>query len=167
MKALAVADGEGRNGVWLARQGLDVISFDVSPRAVAKSKALAGKYGVSLDARVCDFDSFDWPEAEMDLVVGIFVQVVEGDARRRLFDRMKSALKPGGLVLLIGYGPDQLRLKTGGPGRLENLYTEDLLREAFAGFEIERLSAYQAEIHEGEGHSGLSDLVELVARKPA
>jgi len=79
---------------------------------------------------------------------------------------MKAALKPGGLLLLEGYRPEQLAYGTGGPGVEENLYTEALLREAFADFDIERIDAYDAELNEGPGHSGVSALIDLIARKP-
>ena len=79
---------------------------------------------------------------------------------------MKRTLKPGGLILLHGYTPKQIEYGTGGPGRAENLYTPEMLSEAFAGFDILRLKAYDREIDEGPGHSGLSALIDLIARKP-
>lgn len=166
MTVLAVADGEGRNGVWLARQGLKVTSTDISPKAVAKARALAARHGVEVDARVADLDRWDWPVAAFDVVVGIFVQFAPPDMRDRLFARMKQALKPGGLLLLEGYRPEQLGYGTGGPGQVENLYTEVLLRDAFADMEGVEVSSYDAEIVEGAGHVGLSALIDLVAVKP-
>lgn len=166
LKALSVADGEGRNGVWLAEQGLDVLSFDISPRAVEKAQALAARRGVAIDAQVGGLDDWTWPVGTMDVVVGVFIQFVGPDGRDRMFARMKGALKPGGLLLLEGYRPEQLANGTGGPGVEENLYTEALLRDAFAGFEIERIEAYDAELNEGPGHSGESAVIDLIARKP-
>ena len=84
-----------------------------------------------------------------------------------MFEGMKAALNPGGLLLLEGYRPEQIEYGTGGPSQVENLYTEDLLRESFGDLKIEHLAAYDAEIHEGAGHDGMSALVDLVARKPA
>lgn len=82
-----------------------------------------------------------------------------------MFERMKRALKPGGLLLLHGYRPEQLAYGTGGPKAVENLYTEPMLREAFADMQILELRAYDAEIAEGTGHRGMSALIDLVARK--
>lgn len=166
MTALAVADGEGRNGVWLARRGLAVTSTDISPRAVAKARALAARHGVEVDARLADLDAWDWPVEAFDVVVGVFVQFTPPDMRDRLFVRMKQALKPGGLLLLEGYRPEQLAYGTGGPAQVENLYTEALLRDAFADMEVVSLDSYDAEIAEGSGHVGLSALIDLVAIKP-
>jgi SAM-dependent methyltransferase len=165
-RALAIADGEGRNGVWLARQGLTVTSVDFSPVALAKARTLAGEAGVTLELVEADLAAWDWPKAAFDVVAGIFFQFAGPDARAKIFRNMKAALKPGGLLLIEGYGPKQLEYKTGGPGVLENLYTEELLRDAFGDFEIIELRSYDAEVDEGAGHSGMSALVDLVARKP-
>lgn len=165
--ALAVADGEGRNGVWLARQGLRVLSTDISPRAVAKARALAARHGVEIDARLADLDDWDWPVGTMDVVVAIFIQFAGPEARARHFATLKAALKPGGLLLLEGYRPEQIAYGTGGPGVVENLYTEALLREAFSDLEILELTTYDAVLAEGDAHAGPSALIDLVARKPA
>lgn len=165
--ALAVADGEGRNGVWLARQGLRVLSTDISPRAIAKARALAARHGVEIDARLADLDAWDWPVGTMDVVVAIFIQFAGPEARARHFAALKAALKPGGLLLLEGYRPEQIAYGTGGPGVVENLYTEALLREAFSDLEILELTAYDAVLAEGDAHAGPSALIDLVARKPA
>ena len=166
MTALAVADGEGRNGVWLARRGLTVTTTDLSPRAVAKARALAERHGVAIDARLADLETWDWPVEAFDVVVGVFIQFAPPGVRDRLFARMKQALKPGGLLLIEGYRPKQLAYGTGGPGQVENLYTEALLRDAFGDMEAISLASYDAEIAEGSGHVGLSALIDLVARKP-
>lgn len=165
--ALAVADGEGRNGVWLAEQGLDVHAVDGSAVAVRKAERLAADRGVSLRTEVADLDAFAWPEAAYDVVAAIFIQFAAPEFRSRLFAGMRAALKPGGLLLLEGYRPEQLAYRTGGPPFEENLYTEDLLRAEFGLFEILELSAYDAVLEEGSGHAGLSALIDLVARKPA
>ncbi len=74
MRVLALADGEGRNGVWLAQQGLDVLSTDISPHAQEKARHLASERGVSVDFDLVDLASWSWPEEEFDLVVAIFIQ---------------------------------------------------------------------------------------------
>ena len=166
MSALCVADGEGRNSVWLARQGLAVTAFDFSPVGLAKAKAFAARAGVAIDYRLADVNDWNWDERQYDLVAGIFIQFVGPAERARMFAGMIRALKPGGLLLLEGYGPKQLEYATGGPKKLENLYTEALLSESFGDLEILHLAAYDAEVDEGAGHKGMSALVDLVARKP-
>ena len=166
MRALAVADGEGRNSVWLAEQGLDVTATDISPVAIAKARRLAEGRGVAVDFRQADMVRWDYPEAEFDLVAAIFIQVVGPADRAMVFEGMRRALKPGGLLLIQGYTPDQLKHGSGGPSAIENLYTEALLRETFDGLTIERIEAYETELDEGPRHRGMSAVIDLVARKP-
>lgn len=167
MRVLALADGEGRNGVWLAQQGLDVLSTDISPRAQEKARHLAAERGVSVDFDLVDLASWSWPEEEFDLVVAIFIQFAGPDLRESIFQGIKRTLKPGGLLLLEGYRPEQVEYGTGGPSTAENMYTLCMLSEAFSEFEIVSLIAYEADIEEGPGHRGKSALIDLVGRKPA
>jgi 2-polyprenyl-3-methyl-5-hydroxy-6-metoxy-1,4-benzoquinol methylase len=164
-RVLCVADGEGRNSVWLARQGFEVDAFDVADRAVDKARAFAQREGVSVNFAVTDCDGFSWPEAAYDGVAAIFVQFADPSLRARLFDRIVRSLKPGGVLILQGYTPKQLEYRTGGPPILSHLYTQDLLLGAFDGLSMVELREYEAEIHEGQGHSGRSALVGLVARR--
>ncbi|MEL6980228.1 MAG: class I SAM-dependent methyltransferase [Pseudomonadota bacterium] len=167
MSALLVADGEGRNSVWLAEQGLAVRAFDPAPTGVAKAQRLAAERGVSIETEIADVESFDWDATQYDLVVGIFIQFAGPALRAAMFGGMLRALKPGGLLLLHGYTPKQLDYGTGGPPYVENLYTEALLRDAFGVLEIEELIAYERELQEGAGHAGMSALIDLTARKQA
>ncbi|MDA3913789.1 class I SAM-dependent methyltransferase [Oleiagrimonas sp.] len=163
--ALAVADGEGRNGVWLAEQGLDVLAVDGSEVALAKSRKLAAKRGVAMHYEHADLSAWDFGQQRFDVIAAIFIQFAEPDFRARLFASMVAALKPAGLLLLEGYRPEQLAYGTGGPPQAENMYTEPMLREAFADLTIEHLASYDEELHEGR-HEGMSALIDLVARKP-
>lgn len=166
-RALALADGEGRNGVFLAGEGLDVLSVDFSPVALEKARRLAARKGVALETRTVDLYRWEFEEAAFDVVAAIFIQFAPPPERARIFDGIKRALKPGGLLIMQGYRPKQVEYKTGGPPQAENMYTEDLLREAFGEFEILHLEEHDDVIEEGSGHSGLSALIDLVARKPA
>ena len=163
---LCVADGEGRNGVWLARQGLTVTSFDGAPTAVDRARALAARSGVAVEAQVSDWDQWDWSRS-FDLVVAIFVQYAGPDARARQFADLRRAVRPGGRLVLHGYTPEQLAHGTGGPPHAENMYTPDLLAQAFGDWRVMRLAAYEREVQEGRGHSGPSALIDLVADRPA
>jgi SAM-dependent methyltransferase len=166
-RVLCVADGEGRNGVWLASRGHAVEGFDVSEVAVAKARALAAERGVRVRWTVADVDGFDWPVDAYDGVVAVFIQFAPPELRRRLFGLILRALRPGGVLLLTGYTPDQLRHGTGGPRVPEQLYTEAGLREELAAYEITRMTPREDEIQEGPGHSGMSAYIEVVARRPA
>ncbi len=165
--ALSVADGEGRNSVFMARHGMQVTALEYAPSAIAKAKALADRQAVAdrVAFHQVDVMTYDWP-AVYDLVAGIFIQFVGPEDRTRLFDGMKSSVAPGGLMLLHGYTPKQIEFGTGGPPTPANMYTEAMLRAAFEGWEIIRCTDYERDIHEGTGHSGRSALIDLIARKP-
>lgn len=164
-KALSVADGEGRNGVWLAQQGLDVRSFDFSPKAVAKACELAKQRGVTLEMEVADIFTWGWPTAEFDVIAAIFFQFVGPDKRDDVFARIKNALKPGGLLLMEGYHVRQLKYGTGGPCSVGNLWTRELLEQTFADFSSIQITEEDRELTEGTHHLGMSALVDFVGRK--
>jgi SAM-dependent methyltransferase len=164
-RALSIADGEGRNGVFIAEQGLDVLAMDFSPKALAKSQALAKARGVTIKTEQADLDTWQWPVAAFDVVAAIFFQFCEPPLRARVFANIKAALKPGGLLLMEGYTPKQLEYKTGGPSQVENLYTRALLEQSFADFTSLEIEEYDADIREGAGHGGMSALIDLVGRK--
>jgi len=163
--ALAVADGEGRNGVWLAERGLDVLSTDWSPTALGKAQALAARRGVTLRTEQVDVVDWKWPAAAFDVVAAIFIQFLTPDERRHVFAGMRNALKPGGLLLIEGYRPEQLNYKTGGPSQVENLYTRPLLEAEFGGFAELRITEHDSMTSEGAGHVGMAALIDLVGRK--
>ena len=117
-RALAVADGEGRNGVWLAEQGLDVVSLDFSPSAQVKAATLARERGVNIAIERADVHSWAYPEAAFDVICEIFTQFSSPAERAVKWAGMRRALKPGGLLILQGYTPKQLDYGTGGPKQI-------------------------------------------------
>lgn len=164
-RVLCVADGEGRNSVWLARQGLRVEAFDIAEVGVAKARRWAARQAVTVDYTVADCDAFKWPTAAYDGVAAIFIQFADPALRARLFAHMVASLKPGGVLVLQGYTPKQLEYRTGGPPLVSHLYTEPMLRSAFAAMELLTLTEYEADVAEGAGHRGRSALIGLVARR--
>lgn len=164
--ALCVADGEGRNSVWLARQGLTVQAFDIADVAVAKARKLAEEAGVAVDFTVADCDQWRWTPESLDVIAAIFIQFADPPMRERLFANMVRSLRPGGTLVLQGYTPRQLEFKTGGPGQLAHLYTAELIRESFKGLRTVELIEYEADLHEGSQHAGRSALLGFVATKP-
>ena len=164
-RVLCVADGEGRNSVWLAQRGLTVDAFDISEVGIRKARDFARITGVKVNLAVADIATLDWPESVYDGVAAIFIQFADPALRESIIHGMVRSLKPGGLLVLQGYGIRQLEYGTGGPGIASHLYTPELLRQAFAGTEIVALREYEAELAEGSGHKGRSALVGLVVRR--
>jgi SAM-dependent methyltransferase len=162
---LCVADGEGRNSVWLAKQGHDVDAFDISEVGVAKARRLATDCDVSVNFAVAGCDDFAWPKNHYDGVAAIFVQFADPELRARMFANIVQSLKPGGTLILVGYTPKQLEYGTGGPSVLSHLYTPEMLHEAFSELDIKVLEAYEPELTEGDGHKGRSAVIGLVATR--
>jgi cyclopropane fatty-acyl-phospholipid synthase-like methyltransferase len=121
---LCVADGEGRNSVWLAKQWMQVDAFDLSAVALKKANALATEQAAHVQFTLASSDTWNWIPNQYDAVVGIFIQFADPVMRTRLFAQMASTLRPGGVLIVQGYTPKQLEYKTGGPSILEHLYTE-------------------------------------------
>jgi len=109
--------------------------------------------------------AWQWPTALYDVIAAIFIQFAAPDERARLFAQFRRALVPGGLLLVEGYGRQQIEYATGGPPQVENLYTREMLAEAFHDFDILVLDAREDWLEEGVKHVGRSALVDLVARK--
>lgn len=165
-RVLSLADGEGRNSVWLAQQGLTVDAFDISEVGVRKARDFARITGVKVNFAVADIGTLQWPRSIYDGVVAIFIQFAHPELRTRIFRGIVQCLKPGGRLILQGYTPRQLEYRTGGPPFTSHMYTPELLREGFADLEILELREYETELAEGTGHKGHSALLGMVARKP-
>ncbi|MEZ5666257.1 MAG: class I SAM-dependent methyltransferase [Alphaproteobacteria bacterium] len=161
---LAVADGEGRNGVWLAEQGCKVTAVDASPKAQAKAAALAQKHGVGLTLHTTDLRSWDWPAGRFDVVVAIYAHFRRWD-RPVIHAKMLQALVPGGLVLIQAFSPYQRLYQSGGPPDLDMLYSAYRLREDFRDADILELDETETTLDEGRGHRGRAAVTSLVARR--
>ena len=163
-KALVVADGEGRNGVWLAEQGLDVTTVDYSESGVEKSKNLAAERGVQINAICADLNEWIFPENEFDIIVSIFAHFPES-LRKRVHKGILGALKPGGHLILEAYHPRQLEYKTGGPQSADMMYTKETLKTDFSGGEIFFLEDLDTEVVEGKYHFGKGAVTRLILNK--
>jgi SAM-dependent methyltransferase len=166
MRALAVADGEGRNGVWLAQQGMDVLAVDFSENGLAKARALAKNCDVRLRTECVDITTWDWPQESFELVVSIFLHLPTAQ-RQAVHRAMYAALVPGGILILEAFHPDQLRYQTGGPSDVTMLYTLEMLQQDFADAEILLAEETVAILEEGQYHWGYAALTRLVLSKNA
>ena len=168
-RALAVADGEGRNGVWLASLGLEVLSVDFSPVALAKARKLATETGAALQTECVDLSAWTWPAQRFDIVAAIFIQFAPPPLRTILFQGMKDALKPGGLIVLEAFRAEQIERHAagarGGPRDVALLYSVEALREDFGGEHILTLEPAEARVDEGRLHQGDSAVVRALVRK--
>jgi SAM-dependent methyltransferase len=163
-RVLAIGDGEGRNGVWLASEGFRVTSLDQSPQAIRKIRALAAERGVAIEAVLAKVPDWEIPAASFDAVVLVYVHM---DPRVRPLVHAAAArgLRPGGVVILEAFTPAQLGNPSGGPASAAVLQTADMLRGDFAGLDLAILEETETMLDEGVGHAGKANVVRMLARR--
>ncbi len=164
-EVLCLAEGEGRNAVYLAGQGFNVTALDLSPVGLDKAQRLAAEKGVEIDTICADLAEFKLGSARWDAIVSIFGHLPP-DVRRQVYANIPGALKPGGVLLLEAYTPEQMGRGTGGPRSVDLLVTAAMLRDELPGLEFLHLEEREREVVEGAGHTGLASVVQLIARKP-
>ena len=165
MQVLAIGDGEGRNGVWLADQGLDVLSVDISSTALARAQDRARQQGVKLHTCCADILNWDWPVNAFDLITCIFVHL-PSPARHRLHGHLHRALKPQGLVMIEGFHQQQRQRDSGGPRDADLLYDEDSLRRDFPDYEILLLERRETAVRLAGQCQGNGCVIHFIARSP-
>jgi SAM-dependent methyltransferase len=164
-RVLVPGDGEGRNGVWLAHQGMEVLSVDGSAVGLGKARALAQANGVSITTEHADLLTWVWPKARFDAVVSIFLHFPPAE-RRQVHADMAAALRPGGVLILEAFRPEQLNFCSGGPKDPTMLYRAEDLRSDFAALEIEMIEDAEVSLDEGTLHRGRGAVVRMVACTP-
>lgn len=161
---LSLSEGEGRNAVFLASRGLEVVGTDISNVALEKAKKLAESRGVEIKTIVADLNDFTPEENYYGSVVSISAHL-PSRVRSRLYPLVERSLKPDGILLLEAYSENQLSRDTGGPKDADMLMTVDKLRLEFPNLEPILLREIDREVSEGEGHTGLASVVQFIARR--
>ncbi len=161
---LSLSEGEGRNAVFLAKKGFDVLGVDFSAIGLEKARQLAQAEQVQIRTEVADMAGYAPQANHYGAVVSIFAHY-SGTVRARLYPLIEQALKPGGIFLLEAYTEAQLPKSTGGPKNIDMLLTRDKLIRSFTAMEIMLLEELEREVCEGEGHTGLGSVIQFIARK--
>lgn len=160
-KILCIAEGEGRNAVWLAEQGFQVTAVDASDVGLAKGRKLAASRGVTVNWIHADLSQYVPGVGVWDGVVAIFAHLPP-DLRSRVHADCVDSLKEGGVLLLEAYTPEQLNFKTGGPGNPDWLMTPEVLQQELQGLTFEQLQKTERDVIEGIGHTGLGSVVQVI-----
>lgn len=163
-RTLSLAEGEGRNAVFLAGLGHEVTAVDASAVGLDKARQLAAERGLDIDTRVADLAAFEIEPGAWDNIVSIFCHLPP-EVRRRLHRAVVAGLRPGGMLLLEAYTPAQIALGTGGPPVPELTMTLDALREELAGLTFLHAAELEREVIEGRYHTGRAAVVQVLARK--
>lgn len=164
-RILCLAEGEGRNAVFLAEQGFTVTAVDQSSVGLAKAERLAAERGARIETVVADLADFDIQRESWDGIVSIFAHMPP-PVRRHVHREVVRGLKPGGAFLLEAYRPEQLQYNTGGPPVVEMMMDLEGLRAELTGLHFEYAEETVRDIHEGALHHGQGAVVQLRARKP-
>lgn len=164
-RALCLAEGEGRNAVWLARLGYSVTAVDLSVVGLTKATVLAQRAGVQITTVHADLAEYGLGEQRWDLIVSIWCHLPP-QLRAAVHRSVVAALKPGGLLVLTAYTPGQPARGTGGPANPELCMSLSALRAELDGLELLQAEEVVREVHEGRYHNGRSEVVQVVGRKP-
>lgn len=165
-RALAIADGEGRNGVFLAQQGLQVTSVDLSEVGLAKAQALASTRGVQLQTVIADLRDYEIAPGSLAVAIAIYAHL-PSDLRPLVHRRIAEGLQPGGLFVLEAFHPNQLKYTSGGPRSVDLLYRVDEVLADFSDCHIVEALEGQTALTEGHGHLGLGYVTRLIIQKGA
>ncbi|WP_019594236.1 bifunctional 2-polyprenyl-6-hydroxyphenol methylase/3-demethylubiquinol 3-O-methyltransferase UbiG [Thioalkalivibrio sp. ALM2T] len=164
-RALCLAEGEGRNAVFLAQQGFEVLAVDSSAVGLQKAQRLAEDRGVQIETLVADLADYAIEPDSWDLIVSIFCHL-PADVRHRLHTEVVAGLRPGGVFILEAYTPAQLEWGTGGPPTAELMMTREALTEELDGLEFEEAVERERDVIEGRFHTGRGAVVQVLAHKP-
>lgn len=163
-RALDIGAGEGRNALFLASRGLDVLAVDQSEVGMQKAARLAGERALTLHTRAVDLRDFDAEPGSLDVVSSIFVHL-PASLRAAVHGRLHAWLKPGGIYVLEAYAPDQITRDTGGPKDPLLLASLETILGELNGLEIEHRAALVRNVTEGVFHGGDASVVQVLARK--
>lgn len=162
---LAVAEGEGRNAVYLAGLGHEVTTWDFASSGLEKTKKLAEEKGLKVHTEWVDLWEAPWKKEKWDTLVCIFGHFPR-DLREKTLQGIKEAVKPGGFFLCEVYSVYQLPYKTGGPQILDMLYSPEEFLAVFKDWEIVHFFLGETERHEGSLHDGKCHVIQFFGRKP-
>ncbi|MEE9375001.1 MAG: class I SAM-dependent methyltransferase [Rhizobiaceae bacterium] len=161
---LCIAEGEGRNAVFLAGLGHEVIAMDMAKSGRDKALRLAKEQNVSIEYRVGNLNNFDFGTGEWDAVIAIFAHTPI-ELRQKIHGSLSTAIKPNGVFIMEVYSPDQLNYKTGGPKSLDLLFALEDVKREIEGLEFLHAQQTVRDITEGSLHTGLGAVTQIVARK--
>lgn len=161
---LSLAEGEGRNAVFLASRGLRVLGVDSSATGLEKARRLAHARGVTIETQQVDLASYRPPAQRFAAIVSIFAHL-PSSIRARLCPLLEQALLPNGILLLEAYSEDQLQRDTGGPDDIDMLLSVDKLRAEFPRLQPLLLQEVVRDVIEGEGHTGQASVVQFIASR--
>lgn len=163
--ALAIAEGEGRNAVYLAEKGMNVTTWDFAQSGLDKTNKLALERGVSVQTELVDLNEAKWPTDSWDEIICVFGHFPT-ELRTKTLQQIKKAVKPGGYFITEVYSHYQIPYKSGGPPNVEMLYKPEEFLTTFADWRIQHFFMGEVTRHEGELHNGLAHVIQFAGQRP-
>ena len=163
-KILFVCEGEGRNAVFAAKQNWIVEAFDLSKEGKRKASLLAKQNNVSINYQIANASTIEYSENSFHVVVLIYAHFPE-TIRKSVHEKIIKWLKPGGIVVLEAFNPNQLKNTSGGPKDLTMLYTKEIMTDDFKNLMVQQISTETIELNEGKYHIGKADVIRFVGKK--
>lgn len=163
-RVLSLAEGEGRNAVFLAKQGYSVTAVDASLVGLNKARKLAEENGVVVEFIHADLADYDLGENKWDGIVSIFIPL-PSSLRKELYKKVIAGLKQNGVFLLEAYTPNQLNHGTGGGNSVDVMQTKESLRLELASLQFKHLIELERDVTEGVFHTGIGSVVQAIATK--
>jgi 2-polyprenyl-3-methyl-5-hydroxy-6-metoxy-1,4-benzoquinol methylase len=163
-RVLCLCEGEGRNAVYLAKNGFNVTAIDFSEEAKNKAIRLAIRHNVSINYQLLDLAEYDFELNKWDAIISIFAHL-PSPLRKNVYPKLVSSLSESGVLILEAYTTEQIRYGTGGPKEIEMLCTEKILKDEIGGLNWISLTEGEKHLQEGIGHSGASYTIRGTARK--
>lgn len=163
-KILSLAEGEGRNAVFLAQQGYAVTAVDSSQVGLDKAQKLAQEYGVEIDTILADINEFEITSNTWEGIISIFCPL-STQQQQLLYPKIVAGLKPKGVYLVEAYRPEQLAYGTGGGSSADHMTTQASLEHGLRNLEFVKLESLEREVIEGKFHTGLAAVIQAVAKK--
>ncbi|MBM7714563.1 class I SAM-dependent methyltransferase [Siminovitchia sp. FSL H7-0308] len=158
------AEGEGRNAVFLAREGHDVTAWDYAESGLRKTKSLAAKHGVVVKTKTVDLLEYEVEAGQFDAAIMVFGHFQSRD-QKEVFKKMLKVVKPGGVVMLEVYSKEQIRYGTGGPREIDMLYDPKDVLDWIGGHHVVHFFWGEQDRKEGTLHKGLAHVIQLVLKK--
>lgn len=165
-RALDIGAGEGRNALFLATLGLDVLAVDQSEVGLSKAKRRAEEHGLVLRTQIADLNDFDVEPESLDVVSSIFVHL-PSQLRTTVHQRIQRWLRPNGVFVLEAYAPDQIGRNTGGPTDPDRLASLETILSELKALTVEHAGTLVRSVVEGKFHGGEAAVVQVLARKLA
>jgi SAM-dependent methyltransferase len=163
-KILCLCEGEGRNAVYLAKNGFDVTAVDFSEEAKTKALRLAVRQNVKLDYHLSDLKNYDFGDKKWDAIISVFAHL-SLSLRQTIYPKVISSLREDGIFIIEAYTPKQIEYGTGGPKDIEMMCSDEILRNDLIGMNWMFIEEGEKYLNEGLGHSGRSYTIRGVAKK--